>query len=296
MITQRVTQQSIASRALTGLQDNANRMSKLQQQLTSGKRITRPSDSPTDTSSVMHLRSETRANHQYSRNADNGLGWLTTVENALTSGVGEARRARDLTLQGMSAGAGGSPQARGAIAAEIDNIRESLINIANARFGDRPVFGGTTSGGQAYDSAGVYLGGPEAVLRTVGPGVQVRVDTDGPSAFGAGDTQIFAVLADISQAMRNDPGSLAPALDRLDAAMQGMQTQVSDVGARYNRLAQMRQTAEDRILTLRTQLSDVEDIDLPETIMRLKLQETAYEAALGATARAVQPSLMDFLR
>jgi flagellar hook-associated protein 3 FlgL len=296
MITQRVTQQSIASRALTGLQDNVTRLSKLQQQLTSGKQITRPSDSPTDTASVMHLRSETRANQQYSRNADNGLGWLTTVENALTSGLGEVRRARDLTLQGMSAGAGSSPQARDAIAAEIDNIRESLINVANTRFGDRPVFGGTTSGGQAYDPAGVYLGGPEEVLRTVGPGVRVRVDTDGPSAFGSGNTQIFAVLADISQAVRNDPGSLGPALDRLDAAMQTMQTQVSDVGARYNRLAQMRQTAEDRILTLRTQLSDVEDIDMAETIMRLKVQETAYQAALGATARAVQPSLMDFLR
>jgi flagellar hook-associated protein 3 FlgL len=49
-------------------------------------------------------------------------------------------------------------------------------------------------------------------------------------------------------------------------------------------------------LTLKTQLSDIEDIDLPETIMKLQLQEVAYQAALGATARAIQPSLMDFLR
>ncbi len=296
MITQRVTQQSIANRALTGLQGNLTKLSKLQEQLSSGKQITRPSDSPTATASMMELRAETRVNQQYSRNADNGLGWLTTVNDALGSGVGQARRARDLTLQGMSAGVSGSPQARAAIAAEIDSIRESLINVANSRFGDRPVFGGTTSGGQAYDAAGVYLSAPDQVLRTVGPGVRVRVDTDGPTAFGSGDTQIFAVLADISQVMRTDPGSLGPALDRLDAALQTLQTQVSDVGARYNRLAQMRQTAEDKILTLRTQLSDVEDIDLPETIMRLKLQETAYQAALGATARALQPSLMDFLR
>jgi flagellar hook-associated protein 3 FlgL len=296
MITHRVTQRSIASRALTGLQGNLTQLSKLQEQLSSGKQITRPSDSPSATASVMQLRAETRANQQYSRNADNGLGWLTTVYDALNSGVGQARHARDLTLQGMSAGTGGSPQARAAIAAEIDSIRESLINVANARFGDRPVFGGTTSGGQAYDTAGVYLGGPEEVLRTVGRDVRVRVDTNGPTAFGSGATQVFAVLADVSQAMRDDPASLAPALDRLDAALQTLQTQVSDVGARYNRLAQMRQTAEDRILTLRTQLSEVEDVDMAETIMRLKVQETAYQAALGATARAVQPSLMDFLR
>jgi len=58
----------------------------------------------------------------------------------------------------------------------------------------------------------------------------------------------------------------------------------------------MRQTADDRVLTLRSQLSDVEDIDLPNTIMELNLQQTAYQAALAATARVVQPSLLDFLR
>ena len=58
----------------------------------------------------------------------------------------------------------------------------------------------------------------------------------------------------------------------------------------------MRRIAEDRHLTPRTQLPDVDDIDLSEMIMQLRLQEFAYQAALGATARAAQPSLMEFLR
>jgi flagellar hook-associated protein 3 FlgL len=37
-------------------------------------------------------------------------------------------------------------------------------------------------------------------------------------------------------------------------------------------------------------------VDLPATIVELQMQEVAYQAALGATARAIQPSLMDFLR
>ena len=296
MISQRVTQNSIANRALTGLQGNLTRMSRLQEQLTSGKQIQRPSDSPAGTAAALGIRSDMRAIQQYTRNADNGLGWLATADTTLTSGLDQVRRVRDLTLQGMSSVSAGSAQARDALAAEVDQIRESLINLANTRYGDRPVFGGTTANGAAYTPAGAYMGETEPVQRTLADGVRVRVDTDGPATFGTGNTQLFTVLADISQALRTDPSALNAGLGRLDTAMQRLQTQLSDVGARYNRLAQMRQTAEDRLLTLRTELSDVEDIDLPETIMHLQLQETAYQAALGATARAVQPSLMDFLR
>jgi flagellar hook-associated protein 3 FlgL len=296
MIPQRVTQNSIANRSLNGLQGNLNRLSKLQEQLSSGRQISRPSDSPAGTVTALGVRSEIRATQQFERNADNGLGWLTTADTALSSGVEQVRRVRELTLSGMSTGTAGSATAREALAVEVDHIRESLLGIANTRYGDRPVFGGTTAGGSAYAADASYIGETEGIQRTVAPGVKVRVDTDGQATFGTGANQLFTVLSDISTSLRTDPTALGADLGRLDTAMQTLQTQLSDVGARYNRLAQMRQTAEDKLLTLRTQLSDVEDIDLPETIMHLQLQETAYQAALGATSRSIQPSLMDFLR
>jgi flagellar hook-associated protein 3 FlgL len=96
--------------------------------------------------------------------------------------------------------------------------------------------------------------------------------------------------------VRNDPAQLDDDLTRLDAASKKVLAGVSQVGSRYNQLEQMRQTADDRILSLTTQLSDVEDIDLPKTITDLSLQQTAYQAALAATAKVIQPSLIDFLR
>src|SRR5688572_22550747 len=126
MIQQRVTQQSIAARALTGLQANVSRLSTLQQQLSSGKQLTRPSDSPAGTASSLQTRAESRTTRQHITNADNGIGWLGATDTALTSALDQVRRARDLTLQGMSAGVAGSPEGRAATAAEIDSIRESL--------------------------------------------------------------------------------------------------------------------------------------------------------------------------
>ena len=58
----------------------------------------------------------------------------------------------------------------------------------------------------------------------------------------------------------------------------------------------MQQFADDRVDALTSQLSDVEDIDLPKTISDMQLQQVAYQAALAASAKVVQPSLVDFLR
>jgi flagellar hook-associated protein 3 FlgL len=58
----------------------------------------------------------------------------------------------------------------------------------------------------------------------------------------------------------------------------------------------MKQSAQDRLLTVTSQLSDVEDVDLPKTIMEMQLQQTSYQAALAASAKVIQPSLIDFLR
>ena len=55
-------------------------------------------------------------------------------------------------------------------------------------------------------------------------------------------------------------------------------------------------TAGDNELRLATSLSDVENADLPKTVVDLQMQQVAYQAALGATARVMQPSLLDFLR
>ena len=52
----------------------------------------------------------------------------------------------------------------------------------------------------------------------------------------------------------------------------------------------------DRALTLSSQLAETENIDLPNTIMRLQMQQVGYQAALQATAKALQPTLLDFLR
>src|SRR3954452_7704418 len=153
----RVTEGSIHTRVLANLQRNIAKGEKIQQQLSSGKQINRPSDSPTGTVTSMQLRGESRANQQYARNADDGLGWLSNLQDTLSSTSTLVNRARDLTVQGLSSGTNDA-SSREALATEIDQIRSTLIGYANTKYLGRPVFGGTTAGDAAYDASGTYVG------------------------------------------------------------------------------------------------------------------------------------------
>jgi flagellar hook-associated protein 3 FlgL len=296
MTSGRVTEASIHTRVLANLQRSIAKGQKIQDQLSSGKQLNRPSDSPTGTVASLQLRGEVRAAQQYSRNADDGLGWLGTLDNTLTSASTLVNRARDLTVQGLSSGST-DVQSREALAVEIDSIKDSLIGYANTTYLDRPVFGGTTAGDTAYQADGTYVGDKGQLNRAVGPDTSIPVTASGPAVFGTGDTQVFTVLQKISDAIRaGDMDGLNDRLGDLDGAANLVKNTLSNVGARYNRVTQMKQSAQDRMLAVTSQLSDVEDVDLPKAIMEMQLQQTSYQAALAASAKVIQPSLIDFLR
>lgn len=290
---QRITQRSLADNTYGNMQAALARSSQLQEQLSSGKKISRPSDSPAGTTSALQLRSELRANDQYLRNASSGVSWLDTADTALQQASTALQRSRVLAVQG---GSGALNQVgRNAIATELAGIRESLTALANTQYLGRPVFGGTTATGTAFNADGTYAGDGGTVERRVGPGASVRVDVDGVAAFGSGPGSVFAVLDDMVATLRAGGPSTA-SINDVDVSLERLLGQLSDVGARTVRLENVKSRADEAAITLRGEQSLVEYIDLPATILEMKLQETAYQASLSAAARVLQPSLLDFLR
>ena len=305
MTSPRVTQSGVRTRTMASLQRNLNQTQNAQDQISSGKQLRRPSDSPTGTVTALQLRGEVRANKKYSANADDATGRLGTVQDTLQNVSERLQKVRLLTLEAASAGGGSTPQANVARAAEIDQIKGTLIQFANTKYLDRPVFGGSTPDADAYGVGGTYRGEVAGeTTRLIGPNAKVRVDVRGPEVFGEdmvngapNETQLFRVLDSLSTAMRTgDAAGIQTGLKNLDKATEIVNTTLSDVGARYNRVTQMKQSAEDRLMSVSSQLSDIEDVDLPKAIMELQLQQTSYQAALAATAKVIQPSLIDFLR
>src|SRR4051794_10904414 len=121
----RVTERGISTSTLNNLQRSLGRSATLQEQLSSGKVINRPSDSPTGTVASLQLRAENRALQQYSLNANDGMAWLGMADTALSSASTQVNRVRDLVLQGLNTGSA-SETSPTALAAEVDNLRQSM--------------------------------------------------------------------------------------------------------------------------------------------------------------------------
>lgn len=309
----RITQRSIQESTLANLQRNLAGMATLQEQLSSQKRINRPSDDPTGTVSALTLRADLRATEQHRRNADDGNAWLTTTDATLQTVTTQLNRARVLAVHALNTGASGA-EGGAADAVEIEGIRGSVLGLANTQYLGRNVFAGTAGGSAAFAPGDVLEDGTTVatgyswstaagtVERQVASDAKVRVDTPGAGVFGDGSGSVFALLDRISTLARTastvpaDRTALSAALGDLDTRMATVRAAQADVGARQNRVEFAQAQADDRKVSLNTSLSEVESIDLPATIVQLQSQQVAYQAALGATAKVLQPSLMDFLR
>ncbi|MDQ2755248.1 MAG: flagellar hook protein [Actinomycetota bacterium] len=292
----RVTQRMMAGHALSGLQTSLAQLATTQEQLSTGRILNRPSDSPNDTGAAMRLSSGIASSQQYQRNAADGLGWLGQVDNALESAGSQLLHAQDVVTQGANAATLGS-SARSALAAQIDQLRTGMIDAANTTYLDRPVFGGVTAGRRAYDATGAFVGTPGEVNRAVSDGVRVRVDVDASSAFGPAGSTVFDHLSDASAALRTgDMAGVQSALTSIQADFRRLTDARALAGSSYNRIDTANQAAGAHELQLKTSLSGVQDTDLPKAAVDLQMRTMAYQAALGATSKALQPSLMDYLR
>jgi len=297
----RVAQSTLTRTSMAGLQANLARLQHTQEQLSSGRRINRMSDSPVDGAAAMRLRGEQAATEQVGRNIANGLDTLGAADGAMTSMSALLLRVRQLVVSGLNDTNG--PGERAAIAVEIGQLKDGLIALANTQFLGRPLFAGTQDVAAAFDTTtGQYLGNASAVRRSVSTDGSSTLDVTvtGQATFSTlfSDGAATGILGRISAALVAPGGTAAlnAELGNLDAASATMQNARSMVGVRYNRLLSLQGSSETRLDSVTASLSVAENIDLAKTIIDMQIQSTGYQAALGASAKIIQPSLLDFLR
>jgi flagellar hook-associated protein 3 FlgL len=290
----RIPNQMLVNNSLSALQESFAKLADLQDQASSLKRLRKPSDAPADVVSAMQLHAGIDRNDQYTRNLSDAQGWLGNADSALTGAVTQLQKVNDLVVQASNAST--DANARAGIAAQIDQIRESLIGIANTQYAGRPIFAGTAAGNVAYDSTGQFVGVSAAVERNIAPGQRIQVNVNGDTVFGAPGNDIFTTLAQISNAIQTNPSQLTALQTTLETRTTQVQGQLAQVGSQFLRVQNMQSQNTSSGLTMKQNLSTIEDADIAQVMVQLQAQQVAYQAALSATARAIQPSLTDFLK
>jgi flagellar hook-associated protein 3 FlgL len=299
----RITQRSMVNSSLAGLNNNLSQLTKVQNQLATGKVLNRPSDSPTDTNKSMQTRSDLARATQQARNISDATSRLNQTDSALGSLQTLVQRVQALTVQGLNTGAN-SATSNAALATEITAVRQDMLGVANTTISGRPVFGGVTPGDAAYDQGGGYVGlgngttEDHPVNRRISDAETLRIDVTGPEVFGEDGSNLFDLVQGIADRLNTSPVdavALGADLDALNAAQARISTAQATVGARTTRVEKAAELNSDRTLNLQAQLSSLEDVDVARASVELSAQQLGYQAALSVTAKILQPSLMDFL-
>jgi len=275
----RITTQMLTTAAQRNLANSQSALARLQEMGSSGTRLARPSDDPAATAAALRVRSAQRANEIHQRNADDALGWLSTLDNALGTSTDILRRVRALTVQGANDGAM-STESREAIAVELESLRDALLQQANTQYLGRSVFAGNSLAGHAFAPDYSHTGVAGVTLeRRIAPDTSVVIDGDGVAAFGSGATSVFALIDDIAADLRAGT-PVNSRLDEIDDFASAIVTQRSITGSRYAQVERGKELLEMSSNDLEARRSGLEDADLGKIIIDLKMQEvTRFRAA-----------------
>lgn len=186
----RVTQNTFISQVSRQASERNAEILRLQEQLTSGVRIQRPSDDPGVIGSLLANKSSVARMDVDLQNVASARTRLNQGHAQLLAGVELMRTARDLAIDGAQS------LERETIAQSIDSVLQQLVLVANSTDGGRPLFAGTATDGDAFEITGYdsdgriatveYVGVAQRQQTIVGPGLTVDVLYGGEDVFGLG--------------------------------------------------------------------------------------------------------------
>jgi len=300
----RITHTMLSARLLGDLRRTNDAIASASEQISTGRRVNRPSDDAAATRAAILQRGDLAGIDAYKQSTGEASDWVNATDTALGGLADVLHRARELAVQGANGSL--NPTDRENIAAEIDQLVAAAKERANTRVGDHYLFSGTALTTPPYSTASdAYAGDAGAVLREIGPGVTVQVNQFGSAILGSGqgaaDGKLIDTLRDLADHLRGGTPADLGALRTTDLQnLESNLTQLSQARATNGAMAARLEAATTRLDDLElagtSRLSRLEDADMAKAMLDLSTRQSAYQAALRAGATVIQPSLMDFLR
>ncbi len=290
----RISQKMIADNSLRNIQANQNRVDQLESQITSGSRITKPSDDPIGAARALSLQESLDQSTQFGRNIDQATSWLNATDAALGSVTDSIARARELAVEAANGTLSSSD--RGALQAEVTQLQQHLLDLSHSKYGSYFLFAGTRTDQpgftQASSAAANYQGNQNQVLREISPGVTIAVNVDPRTTF----KNVWDSLDQLQQGLSaGDLSQIQSSLTTFDTALDDVNNSRSQVGARVNRLEALKSRQDSVSVNLTELLSQVKDVDMASAITNFSMAQVVYQASLKASSQLMQTSLLDYL-
>ncbi len=307
--------QTTTYRSLQAFLDRtSDKLQSLQLQAATGKRINKPSDDPTAISPVLSARTQIQTSDRYIETIETGLdrvdnmdGYFDGIENNLV-------RLKEIAIASVNGAMNQDDLLT--YADEVAQLQESLMDSANAQVDGRYLFAGFDEKNRPFTlnpnypatepNPVVYNGdygeleyeiAPNELISVNLPGNQLMLgDLDNDGATDAGRVDIFAVAANLEDALRsNDSALLQDSIEDLETAANQIRAQRSLKGNVGSRLETALSHMEQIKIDMEEFRSRYEDADILETITSMEQQSQSFQAALNVTGKVSELSILDYI-
>lgn len=296
----RITQKTIFSNFMRDVNNNRSELAKIQSDLSSGKAVRVPSQSPVAFQRSRILEENIRKQDQFQSNIDSGLRQSRLAQDALDKTIDSLIEIKGIVVQGASSSYGENNREN--MANEVAGIRDRMISTLNLTYGDRYLFSGTNSDQPAFEADVTSAGGvatnsnSSAPIVKVGDGVNVDLSVTGEALRNTDSGDLFEIIGNIEQALQdNDMNALNSLLPDADDAIEHVTDLTSGLGNNINRMEFMFEQYESSKITQKADISGLVDTDYAKAFSDLQRVDVAYESAMAVHTTMFKNTLLDYL-
>lgn len=308
------------------LHKNLSRMTKIDNQLNTGKEINKISDDPAKAAKIMRLKNDIAKNAQYNRNIIDATNHLDVTDKALEQVNDGLQKMRELLVKAGNATYGS--EERAALKEEMSQLVNKMGDVLNTTFDGKYVFGGERTDKKPVINSNDPISGnivlsyngkdgqniTDVELNQIKQNLKMEISSGVSIDYGVNASEILEFtdkegnninLMDSFDSILKNLDSTDDAaykelitenLEQIDGALQNISNLRGEVGAKQNRMEDALERNEEEKFNIKEVLTSIEDIDFAEKTIEYVTASTMYTASLQASAKIMQPSLIDYLR
>lgn len=303
----RISTNSIYQSGVTRISNIQSEQAKLQEQISTGRRISSPSDDPVAAARALEISSAQSANSKFADTRQTAQLKLNTLESNLTS-VTNLLVSTQSTLVGAGNGTLSDTE-RGFMASELKGSLDALIGLANTQDASGNYlyagFKSSTMPFVANATGATYAGDSNQQLLQVDSQRQMAANVTGDNVFQGGGNDIFATLSNLvtllntpitnaaTQAAYNT--GISTAIGSLKGSVDNVLNVRADIGAKLNEIDNLDTAGSDRALQYSKSLSTLQDTDYASALSDFAKQQTIMEAAQKSFVQVTSLSLFKLI-
>ncbi|GGY06615.1 flagellar hook-filament junction protein FlgL [Paludibacterium paludis] len=296
----------IGSTDMSNLQST---LQKLQMQLDTQKRVVNPSDDPVAASQILQLSQSNGRNDQFITNNKSVESTLAISETAIGNSINVMRSLKELAVQ---AGGGGlSVTQLQSMQVQVTQYFNQLVANANTTDGiGTYLFGGNKDNAPPFtaDSAlnTTYNGDTGQRLVEISSSRRIPTNEVGSQVFGntpasSSPTALFDSVKAFHDLLGQNPKpanfatQLTTIMGNMDAASQNLVNAQASIGSRRKENEDTQNTAEDATLQYKSAISNLQDLDLPQTISDFSLTQASLQYSQLTFNKITSLSLFNYI-